>query len=224
LSDYTRKTETERARMADEELLEWIATARDAGDFEHARDSCGMLAFRYEDRIQAKIRNRTPNAFVEDVFMEVMVSVTRSAFDGKFVGQFGSWINTITQRRIVDFHRKRGRQPQQTIFEEEHESEDGVWVHDGADDERLSLLPYIEIAETVRKSRPKEMHRLVIQLYGPVELGYGELDAASTCEQVERRLGETISEDNVAQIWKRFRVDFAAELEKADEDPGGAGS
>ena len=210
--------------MADEELLEWIAEARAAGDYEHARDSCGMLAFRYENRIQAKIQMRTPPDHVEDVFMEVMVSVTRSAFDGKFVGQFGSWINTITQRRIADFHRKRERQPKETLFEEEHESEDGVWVHDGAEDERLNLLPYLEIAERIRTGRAKEMHQLVIKLYGPVELGYGELDASSTCEHVKLQLGEEITEDNVAQIWRRFRVDFKAELEKADSDPGGESS
>lgn len=211
--------------MGDEELLEWIATARAAGDLEHAREGCGNLAYRYEDRIQAKIRLRTDPKHADDIFMEVMLSVSRSAFDGTFMGQFGSWINTITHRRIVDFYRTNGEAlKKDQLFAEEHSDEEGVWVTDGLEDDDIALLAYREIAETIRNGRIKETHRLVIKLYGPVELEYLELDAASTCEHVERITGESISEANVHKIWARFKADFKAELERAEGDAGGDGS
>lgn len=224
MDDYTRKSEAERARMGDDELLDWIAVAREAGDFEHARDCCGMLAFRYEDRIQAKILAKMDPRYAEEVFMEVIASATRSAFDGKYAGQFGAWINTITHRRIVDFYRAQERQPDETLFEEEHEGEEGVWVTHGVLDENYSMLAYREIAEELRLGRKKEFHQLVIKLYGPEELGYHALDAATTCEFVAAKLGEEISEDNVAQIWRRFRLDLKDALERAKRDPGGEGS
>ena len=65
------------------------STAREAGDVEHARTACGMLAFRHEDRVEAKIRIRTPPEHAEDLVMTVMESIVHSAFDGKFMGEFG---------------------------------------------------------------------------------------------------------------------------------------
>lgn len=219
--DYVRKTESELDRLSDDELLAWVTKAREAGDIEQARNACGMLAFRHEDRVEAKIRIRTSPEHAEDIFMTVMESVVRSAFDGKFMGEFGSWINRITQRRIADFYKKRESSVKTTLLADEHDDEDGVWVSHGADDDDIVLIGYRDLAEQLRAARTKRIHRYVIELYGPVELGYLEFDAASTCAEIRRLTGETISEANVHQIWRRFKIDFMEALDEADIAGGG---
>jgi DNA-directed RNA polymerase specialized sigma24 family protein len=218
LAAYQRRSESELVRLDDEGLLEAIAKARDAGDLDGARRVAGMLAWRYSDRVRAKVRLRTPRRDVEDVAMNVMESAVRSAFDGKYLGEFGAWINTIVKRRIADYHRKGEQLPDLEPLPDEHQGDEDVWVRAPAAEDELALLGYREIAEQIRCSRPNEVHRTVIALYGLGELGYQDLSAAATRAEVQRlHPGETVSEANIHQIWKRFKEDLAEALLRSDE-------
>jgi DNA-directed RNA polymerase specialized sigma24 family protein len=219
VAEYVRKTEHEIDALGDEAVLDYIEAAREAGDQDAARNACGVLAFRYESIVKARVRASTPRGAVEDVFMDVMESAARSAFDGKFIGEYRNWLKTITRRRIADFHEKRKRQPAQTLLPDEHTEEEGVWVRKGIDEVEAQLLEIRELADQICGERPNEIHRIVIQLYGSEVLGYQDFDAASTATEVKRLCGETVSEANIHQIWRRFKNDYG----DAWNDAAGAG-
>ena len=57
------------------------------------------------------------------------------------------------------------------------------------------------------------MHRKVIGLYGPEVAGFMNLSAAEVKEAIDGDdSGDTVSVDNVAQIWSRFKRDLRDEL------------
>ncbi len=221
MADFERKHETALNALPNEGILAYIESARAARDLEGARKAAAVLAFRYWKRVLGRVRVSTPPRDVDDVAMNVMESAVRSAFDGRFMGEFANWINTITARRIADYHAKAERTPKSGPLPDEHQGDDVVWVEIARKDEELVLLEYREIAERIRCSRPQEIHRHVIQLYGPVELNYNGLDAAQTRAEIERlHPGETLTETNIHQIFRRFKKDFAAALLASDEPDG----
>jgi DNA-directed RNA polymerase specialized sigma24 family protein len=56
-----------------------------------------------------------------------VASAIASAFDGKSVGEFRSWLHTILNRRIADYLEARKRKPHTTQLPSEHEREEEVW-------------------------------------------------------------------------------------------------
>lgn len=217
MAKFKGKTETELARLPDEALLAYIAAARDSGESKAEHTAAAILGFRYSSIVRARVRARTPPKDVEDVVMEVMQSIFRSSFDGRHVGQFRSWVLTITSRRIADYHASAERHPNTLPLPDEHEGEEEFWIVAGREDPALALLPYRELAEQIRCARKKKTHRDAIALYGPVELGYKGLDAAATKAEVEiLNRGETMTEANVHQIWRRFKEELDEAIEAAD--------
>lgn len=221
MADYVRKTDAELEPLTDEELVEAIAAARDAGDLAAARHICGMLAFRHWGKVLARVKLRTPRADAEDVAMTVMESVVRSAFDGKQVGRFHAWVAVITNRRIADYTREKEGKPTLDPLPDEHEGDEDFWVRLPQGAAENALLPYREIAERIRSARPNPIHQHVIRLYGPLELNYLDLGAAATATEITRlHPGERVSEANVHQIWRRFKAELADALRAAEEVPG----
>ncbi len=56
-------------------------------------------------------------------------------------------------------------------------------------------------------------HQRVIRLYGPNDIGSMDLSASETAEKVNGDdASASMTEANVHQIWKRFKVDLHAEL------------
>ena len=49
---------------------------------------------------------KVPSAQVEDLTGDILADAIASAFDGSSVGEFVSWLSTITQRSIADFYRR----------------------------------------------------------------------------------------------------------------------
>ncbi len=143
--------------------------------------------------------------------MNVMESAVRSAFDGKFMGEFGSWLNTITQPA----HRRLPRGPQAPSRNHPAPGRArGRGRRLGFDRRRgrstSCMLGYREIAERLCAER-NEIHRAVIKLYGPVEIGYLEYDAGSTAEEINRIHPDEkkpMTATNVYKIWSRFQKDF----------------
>ncbi len=212
LSKFAYKTEAELAHLSEEDVLAYIVAARDAGHEEHARQTAAVLVWRYERIVKSRVRAKTPPAAHDDVVMDVMEGAIRSAFDGKFIGQFRSWIDTITRNKIVDFHRRAERSPELTGLGHEHEGEEGAWVWVANEDEANNLLPYRELAERLCRER-NEIHATVIRIYGPIGLGFLEFDAASTCTEVNRLFPDAdMKEPNVHQIWRRFRAELEEQL------------
>jgi len=198
--------------------VDYVGSAHAAGDDEAAKTGAGVLAFGFWDRVQRRVGMKVPSRDVDDVAMNVMESAIKSSFDGKAIGQFGAWVNTITNRRIADYHRDReGKQP--TLLDEEHEGAEGIWGEGGAQEPETDLVGYRDAAQRVLADR-NDLHQRVIRLYGPGALGFLDLGAAEVCGEIAGNPGEQMNEPNVHQIWRRFKKDLEIALENGGSSDG----
>ena len=223
MAEYVPKSEREIDALGDEAILDYIVAAREAEDLPGAKRACGLLAFRHQRIVKARVQAKTPPSHVEDVVMEVMESASRSTFSGKFIGEFRSWLKTITQRRIADFHEQQGRSLDEAILPSEHEDEDNVWDSVGVEEITFQTFAMRELADQICAQRKNQIHRAVIHLYGSEVLGFQDLDATTTAAEVRRLYDETVSEPNIHQIWRRFAVDYRAAWEAAEGTGGEPG-
>ena len=215
VTGFNRLSESELDRLGDEALVDYVVAAREAGDDEAAKSGVSVLAFGFWDRVRSKVALKVPPGDVDDVAMDVMESAAKSTFSGKVIGQFGSWINTITTRRIADFHRDREGE-QTSLLGEEHEGDEDRWGEDSSTESETVSVEYGDAAGRVLAGR-SPLHQRVVKLYGPNLLGFLDLSAAQVCAEIAGNPGETMTEANVHQIWRRFKKDLAVEL---GEDSG----
>jgi RNA polymerase sigma factor (sigma-70 family) len=200
--NFRPKNEHELDRLSDDELIAEIVAARDAGDNDAARAALGVLAFRRYDDVRRRILIRVPREHADDVAQEVFISALKSAFDGTSVGEFVKWLQTITNRRIVDFHRARPDEPDLPLAEEEAGEEGGHGVRPAEGDFSGGIDTEAVIEQAMDEL--SEPHRVTVQLY--VFEGH---KAKETAEQVNMSCKELLdtpmTEANVHQIAKRFR-------------------
>lgn len=206
--------EGELASLPNAKLVDYIAAAREAGDLAQARKASGILAFAFEPTIRGWVRkemgSRGPED-VEDVVMEVLASVVHSSFDGKVVGEFGSFLKTISKRRAVDYFRRSERHGKEDPLLSEHLGEEDVW----GDEEGTEDPDSIEMQDAIERvlEGRNGMHRKVIRLYGPNYLGLLDFTAGETAAEIcGDETEDTVTEANVHQIWKRFKTDLGEEL------------
>jgi DNA-directed RNA polymerase specialized sigma24 family protein len=96
-------------RLDDDALIDYIRRARAAGH-PSARPALAILVFGRMDSIERRVRLKVTEHEVEDLAADILVEAITSSFDGRSVGEFTSWLNTITGRAIADFYRRgRGR-------------------------------------------------------------------------------------------------------------------
>ena len=124
LSDC-RLNENELDRLDSDALIAYIREAHDAGKPDCARTALGVLVYRHFDDVVRRVRIKIPTSDVEDVAMNAVTSAFKSAFDGTAVGQFVSWLNTIVDRRIADYHRKP--RAEEVPLPEEHVEAEEIW-------------------------------------------------------------------------------------------------
>jgi len=146
-----------------------------------------ILVFGHWANVERRVRLKVPSADVEDVTADVIYSAVRSAFSGASVGEFVSWLDTITRRRIADYHRARQDPPVAPDFDLVDPSADGLVETQDAIERVLAQL--------------SEAHRAVVLRH--------VLDGVPARE-VAVQLG--VGEDNVAQIASRFRRRLRAAL------------
>jgi RNA polymerase sigma factor (sigma-70 family) len=207
VGEYERLPEHRLSGLDDERLIGQVIAAREAGDFDQVRLAMSILAYIYYDRVKARVNLKVPKDSVDDVVQEVMAHALKSSFDGRSIGQFISWLNTITSRRIADFTertaRERDRQakPLTTGEDDGHQHEVGV---DGGQ----SQVEIEQIVAQALSALEDPLHRRVVELYGPGEFGFAEMSAREVVENVngDARDGQApMSETNVHKIFQRFR-------------------
>ncbi len=208
---FRPRREHELDPLSDDELITYIVGARDSGHRDEGRAALGVLAFRRLGDVERRVRIKIPKADVQDVAMEVMTSAIRTAFDGQSVGQFVSLLHTITDRRIADYHR-RPRLDTQPLPEENQESDD-IWGEGAVDDDFTSE---VDLRSVINQAMDElsDAHRMVVDLYV-----FRKETAKETAEEVNMALGDDLdpemTESNVHQIAKRFRVRLKELLEDA---------
>ena len=181
---FRPRAQHELERLDDDALIAYMREAGAAGH-ESAGLALGMLAYGYRSRVRARVSMKVPAQDVDDVTDEILAKALFSTFDGSYGGQFGAWMNTITQRAIADYHRRGpGRVKAEPLDERDAAPEDDEVETDDALERALAAL--------------NPGHRSVIDLW---LRGYGaqEIDG--------------VSDTNVHQIVSRFRRALRGQLD-----------
>ena len=207
MSDFRALSESELDRLDDDELVAYIASAREAGDQVAERRAANVLAHAFWGTICAWVRRTVPRDDVEDVAQEVLASLLRSSFDGKVIGQFGAFLRTITKRRIADYYRDRERRLTGDPLPSEHGGDDDVWGEEPVEGDEAAAVELRDVVDRVLAAR-SETHQEVIRLYGPNVAGFMDLPAGAVADRVD-----AMTPANVHQIWRRFKTDLEAELD-----------
>lgn len=218
MSDFEPLEEGALARLSDEELIEYVIDARAAGYLESAKLAVGIVTWRQEPLVRNLVAAKVPRECCEDVVSEAFLSFVDSAFQGKVIRSARAFMVTIAKRRIADFHRHRERHPDQVPLPSEHSGDEDVWGPEDSVEDETEAVAIRDAVERVLATR-SEVHRLVIMLYGPEQIGAENLPGAEVVERMRDEHGEEVSVANVQQIWRRFKVDLENEL-AAGEDEG----
>jgi RNA polymerase sigma factor (sigma-70 family) len=178
-------------RLDDDALIEYMRSARDSG---HPSAAVGLaiLVYGHWQNVERRVRMKIPSAHVEDLTGDVIADAVASAFEGRSVGEFVSWLNTITQRAIADFYR-RGPGRMTPAYEPAPEP---VAPSDAG---AVAVRDAIErVMATLRPEHRHVVDRVVFEDRSAAEAA-GELDG--------------MTEANVHQIVSRFRRALRGELE-----------
>jgi RNA polymerase sigma factor (sigma-70 family) len=196
---FVPRSESELNALSDGGLIDYLREAHAKGDHAAARLALQILVFGYWSHVAGRLDRKLPRHAVEDVTSDVIVRAIQSAFAGASVGEFRSWLNTITDRTIADFYRARARrppeQPLESDDEEMHRKELGV--PDGAGYAEVQLVLEAVLAEL------RDDHRRVVEI-----LVFEDGSAADAAAQVE-----DMTADNAYQIVRRFRQRLREALE-----------
>jgi RNA polymerase sigma factor (sigma-70 family) len=200
LAGFQALPEQHLTKLSDEQLIDYMRRAREAGRREAIKLAVGILAFGYWDTLVSRAQLKLPSlADAEEVAGETVASAIASAFDGKSVGEFRSWLHTILSRRIADYLESRKRKPRATPLPTEHEREEDVWGAEPAVEFEGDALFARDCLDRAYGEIEDERHRRVIDLYV-----FGPHAAAEAAELV----GNEMTEANVHQIASRFQRRF----------------
>ena len=176
---------------SDDDLIAHIRAARAAGDRKQARRALQILVFGHYDNVTRRVSLKVPSEDVDLVASAALESAFTSAFDGRSVGEFHSWLQTIVARRIADYHRRDGPRRVELIIE------------NGEEDPGLEQ---IEARSAIDQALGElsDLHLAVIELY---LLNDEEPTAQEVADRINEHHGPDppMSDQNVQKIASRFR-------------------
>ena len=227
MAPFRPLNDNELSALTDEELIARQADARQASRPQEAARALGHLLNRHRYRVWAWVQLKTPADAVEDVVSEVTVSAISSVLEGTTVGEYVEWLRTIVHRRVADYHRRKEAQPQFQPLPEEHEADEEIWesklgrepeAQDDPADEVL-LRDFVQPA----LDELSDVHRRVIELGGPLGLGFDHRPAKEVASQINDqfagKLDDSMTDANVHKILSRFRNRLRKLFEKSGGKP-----
>ncbi len=200
--DFRPLREHELSELSDDRLAAYIIKARTAGRAEAMTTAVRVLAFGYWEIIEMRVRLKVPSEDVLEVTTTALESAMKAAFDGESTGEFRSWLHTITNRRVADYHRAKEGKPQIVPLPEPG-GEDSWGGEPAAEFEGVAIDAERAIATAI--SELGETHAEAIDLNVFEDRPAGE---------VAESLG--LSEANVHQIKSRFKKRVRELLEEGD--------
>jgi RNA polymerase sigma factor (sigma-70 family) len=207
-------SQNELAQLTPDELVDYIRAAFDDGRPDLAAPGVAVLSYRYLDDVQRRVALKVPKADVEDVAMSAIVSALKGVFDGRSIGEFRSWLNTIVKRRIADYHRDRERTLDTEPLASENSDDEQVWGAEPWTEEETAAVDVESIVDGC-KAQLSESHALVIELC--VFDGYDAEETAAAVNDRHRDLEPPMSAQNVHKITSRFRQVLRARLEELED-------
>lgn len=191
---FRERPDDELQRLDDDELVAYGRSAREAGDLAAARTALAFLIYGHEADVRRRLSMRLPLHAVDEVTRDALVRAVGAAFNGRSVGQFRSWLNTITERAAVDYFRTAARRPKQAPLADESDDET-IWAAIPSVESEAGAVELRLIVEQVLASFNRT-HVEVIDLHV-----FERYTAREVCDRIEG-----MTEDNVAQIASRFRA------------------
>jgi len=187
--------------LEDEQILEYVVGAREAGGTGQATRALQILAFGYREIVRVRVARKVPRHAVEDVadaglLRAVAAALKPGAFGGSTVGEFRSWMHTIVDRHVVDYWRATQRAPDEAPLPEEREGEEGQGGAAGVVPDESAAVDVQAVIDQALDELGSS-HRAAVELYV-----FGSRPAAETAEE----LGNGLTENNVHQIATRFRA------------------
>ena len=203
------------AQRDDDGLLDYIRDARAAGRQAEARRALKHLVAGNIGNVKRRVSMKVRPGAVEDLTQEIMTSAIGAAFVGESVGEFHSWLNTITARRIADHYRDREGDPPLAPLVTEHEGDDEVWggEPEGLEPDASEVELRLGVSRLLEARNP--IHQAVVVMYC-----YMQWPAARTAQEANARFAPEppMSENNVQKIGQRFRDDLRRHLGGGDTD------
>jgi len=188
--------------LDDDRLIAYIRSADEANEAAEAKHGLGVLVYGRWANVRRRVALKIPSADVDDLTGDIIAAAFESAFDGESVGQFVNWLNTITQRKVADYHRRGPGHTKTVSIDGGEEGEGGREIEDPGEGDFVETADVIE-GVMGALSAP---HRRVVEL--------NVLDGHPAGE-VAGRVPD-MTEANVHQIASRFRRDLRAALEDDD--------
>jgi RNA polymerase sigma factor (sigma-70 family) len=204
VTTFRARREHELEALGDEELFGYMREARRAGAFDAMRTALAVLAFGYRGIIRLRVMLKVPSQDVDEVTDTAIESAIGSRFDNDSIGEFRSWLNRITDRRIADYHRRREGKPELGPLSGEAGEEEAFGPEPATEFEGTSVDVRRAVKEAIDELRPD--HRRVVELYV-----FGGYSAEETAQEISG-----MTEVNVHQIASRFRRRLRDLLEAGD--------
>jgi DNA-directed RNA polymerase specialized sigma24 family protein len=199
MAPFRERGEHELVQLPSEELVGYLRAARAAGRHDAVRLALAILVFGYHDRVRWRVERKVAEHEVDEVVGDVLESAVGAIFAGDSVGEFTSWLWTITDRRIVDHYRRLERQPAKVSVDRGSSDEENRVAEPGWPGDH-SVVEMHDAIERVL-SGMRGSHREIAVRYAILrEDGHAVAHACNT------------TRDNVHQIGKRFRDALRAEL------------
>ena len=205
MGSFRELREHDLQTLSDDRLIAYMREARAAARFDALKLALAVLVHGYWSTVLKRCSMKVNENDVEDVAARALDSAIASAFDGSSTGEFVSWLHTIVDRRIADYHRSKEGKPLNVPLPTEHLEDEEVWGHEPAESFQGDAIDAQRALETAYCELRAE-HSQVIDLYvlGP----YGAAEAAGRIDGM--------TEDNVHQIASRFQRRFRELLESGD--------
>lgn len=214
-SDFEHRHDSDLSNLSDEELLAYIRSASDAGEPAEAKRALSTLVCRYAPDVTRRVSMKVPAADVQDVAQNVLMSAITSAFNGQSKGEFHSWLNRITARRIADYYRDKQRRPDEVWLPDEHEGDEDFWGESlaGLEPDAAEVETRDLVSGVIREFN--EGHQAVI-----IKFCFQHGPAAEVADEINELLGDRLdtpmTANNVQQIGSRFRKRLRQVLDEDD--------
>jgi RNA polymerase sigma factor (sigma-70 family) len=208
VAEFEELPERQLGDLSDEQLVDYLRRAREAGRHDAMKPAVAVLVYGYWDNLvnRARLKLRS-EADAEEVAAEAVASAIVSAFDGKSVGEFRSWLHTILSRRIADWWEAKEQKLDKTLLPSEHQGDEEVWGREPSVDFEGEALFARQCVRQALEEIEDPRHRRVIDLY---------VLAPNSAAETAALVGDGMTQANVHQISSRFQRRVRELLEDGD--------
>jgi DNA-directed RNA polymerase specialized sigma24 family protein len=218
---FRPKGENELSRLSDDDLVAYLSAARDAGQDDQVRLAIGIFVFSRIEILKARAKLKiADDQDVEEVVQDTIEGSLRAAFRGESPGELFNLMDTILKRRISDFYKQRERTP--AFAGPDADGNDPLDQYADTEDAITGLLSSVVVNEQLELCSDRD--RMIVERK---MAGHPSLEIADEVSKSGVPGGEGMTDDNVDQIWRRFKLrvrdpllDPGLNLNRPPDEPG----